>query len=223
MKFASRLFVLVLVAFATARFSPAQMGMGMSRPSIAGVFNPEVGSGAAYEMDRKDGAQKSSFEMSVVGKEGSGYWIETAMQSPHGTIYAKTLSAREGDNVIVQRTIVQMPGRPPMDMSSMMKMHPMQSEESKADMRANAENLGTETITTPAGTFSCQHWRSKKDGSEYWLSDKVSPWKLVKMTSKDQTMTLTKVITDAKSHITGTPVSMEDMMKGMGNMGQRPQ
>jgi len=52
----------------------------------------------------------------------------------------------------------------------------------------------------------------------------VSPWKLVKMTTKDQTMTLTKVITDAKSHITGTPVSMEEMMKQrMGNMGQNPQ
>lgn len=41
----------------------------------------------------------------------------------------------------------------------------------------------------------------------------MSPWKLVKMTGKDQSMTLTKVITDAKTHITGTPVSMEDMMK----------
>jgi hypothetical protein len=95
----------------------------------------------------------------------------------------------------------------------MMKMHPMQSQESKADMRTNAENLGTETVTTPAGTFSCQHWRSKKDGSEFWISDKVSPWKLVKMTGKDETMTLTRVISDAKTHITGTPVSMEDMMK----------
>lgn len=221
MKLAIRLAVSILVTFATSQFSAAQMGMGMSRPpSIAGVFNPEVGSGAAYEMDRKDGSRKTSFEMSVVGKEGSGYWIETAMQSPQGTVYAKTLSAHEGDNVIIQRTIFQMPGRPPMDMTSMMKMHPMQSEESKADMRANAENLGSDTVTTPAGTFSCQHWRSKKDGSEYWLSDKISPWKLVKMTNKDQTVILTKVITDAKTHITGTPVSMEDMMKGMG---QRPQ
>lgn len=221
MKIAIRILVIGLVAFGVTYSAAAQMGMGMSRPpSIAGVFNPEVGSGAAYEMDRKEGGRKTTLEMSVVGKEGPGYWIETAMQSPQGTVYAKTLSAREGDNVIVQRTIIQMPGRPPMDMTSMMKMHPMQSEESKADMRANAENLGSETITTPAGTFACQHWRSKKDGSEYWLSDKVSPWKLVKMTNKDQTMTLTKVITDAKTHITGTPVSMEDMMKGMG---QRPQ
>ena len=211
MRLAIRIAVAGLAALGLAYSAAAQMGMGMGRaPSIAGVFNPEVGSGAAYEMDRKDGGQKTSFEMAVVGKEGSGYWIETA-------------SAREGDNVMVQRTIVQMPGRPPMDMSSMMKMHPMQSEESKADMRANAENLGNETITTPAGSFACQHWRSKKDGSEYWLSDKVSPWKLVKMTNKDQTMTLTKVITDAKTHISGTPVSMEDMMKGMGNMGEHPQ
>ena len=224
MRLAIRFAVTGLVAVGLTYSAAAQMGMGMGRaPSIAGVFNPEVGSGAAYEMDRKDGGQKTSFEMAVVGKEGSGYWIETAMQSPHGTVYAKTLSAREGDNVMVQRTIVQMPGRPPMDMSSMTKMHAMQSEESKADMRANAENFGNETITTPAGTFSCEHWRSKKDGSEYWLSDKVSPWKLVKMTNKDQTTTLTKVITDAKTHITGTPVSMEEMMKGMGNMGQHPQ
>jgi uncharacterized protein YqjF (DUF2071 family) len=108
---------------------------------------------------------------------------------------------------------MQMPGRPPMDMSSMMKMHPMQSEESKADFRANAENLGTETITTPAGSFSCQHWRSKKDGTEVWISNKVSPWGLVKMSGPHDTMTLVKIITDAKSHITGTPVSMEDMMR----------
>ncbi len=224
MKLAIRLALAFVAACGISQVANAQMGMGMARPpSVAGVFNPEVGSGAAYEMVRKDGGQKTNFEMAVVGKEGPGYWLEYTMQSPHGTIYMKTLLARESDNVVMQRTIFQMPGRPPMDMSSMMKMHGMQSEESKADMRTNAENLGTESVTTPAGTFSCQHWRSKKDGSEYWLSDKVSPWKLVKMTGKDQTMTLTKVISDAKTHITGTPVSMEDMMKGMGNMGQRPE
>jgi len=213
MKIAVRSLLLVFIAFTLTQFSAAQMGMGMAHPpDIAGVFSPEVGAGSAYEMVKKDG-QKMPFEISVVGKEGPGYWIEYGMQSPHGTVYMKTLLARESDNVIIQRTIIQMQGRPPMDLTSMMKMHPMQSQESKADMRTNAENLGTETITTPAGTFSCQHWRSKKDGSEFWLSDKVSPWKLVKMTGKDETMTLTRVITEAKTHITGTPVSMEDMMK----------
>jgi hypothetical protein len=224
MKFAVRSLLAILVTIGLSHVSNAQMGMGMGRPpSLAGVFTPEVGSGGAYEMDRKDG-QKMSFEISVVGKEGSGYWIEYAMHTERGMVYAKNLTSHEGDNVIVQRTIIQMGDRPPMDMSSMMKMHPMQSEQSKADMRADAENLGTETITTPAGTFSCQHWRSKKDGSEFWLSDKVSPWKLVKMTGKDETMTLTKLITGAKTHITGTPVSMEEMMRQrMGNMGNNQQ
>ena len=76
--------------------------------------------------------------------------------------------------------------------------------------------MGTESVTTPAGTFSCQHWHSNKDGSDVWISDKVSPWKLVKMTGTKDNMILVRVITDAKTHITGTPVSMEEMMKGMG-------
>ena len=33
----------------------------------------------------------------------------------------------------------------------------------------------------------------------------VAPWGLVKMQGKDASMILTKVITDAKDHITGTP------------------
>ena len=87
----------------------------------------------------------------------------------------------------------------------------------KADFRANAENLGSESATTPAGTFSCQHWRSKKDGTEVWISDKVTPWQLVKMSGKDENcILLVRLITDAKSPITGTPVSMQEMMKGMG-------
>ena len=93
----------------------------------------------------------------------------------------------------------------------------MQNDKEKADFRANAENLGSESITTPAGTFSCQHWRSKKDGAEYWISDKVTPWQLVKTGGKDQnSIVLVRLISNAKSHITGTPVSMQDMMKGMG-------
>ena len=212
--------VILFVPLALSQLASAQMRNGMHTPDIAGVFNPTVGSGASYEIVKDN--EKHSFDMAVVEKDASGgYWIEYGMQNPHGegTFYMKHLLSRQGDDVIVQRVIMQMPGRPPMDMSSMMKMHPMQSEKSKADMRTDAENLGTESVTTPAGAFSCEHWRSKKDGSEYWISNKVVPWQLVKMTGKDETMMLTRVITDAKTHITGTPVSMEEMMQQhMGNM-----
>ncbi len=48
-----------------------QMGprMGMMRPpSVQGVFNPVIGSGAAYEMTDKN-QRKSTMEISIVGKE----------------------------------------------------------------------------------------------------------------------------------------------------------
>jgi hypothetical protein len=222
MKIAVRSLVTALLATGLVQISAAQM-MGMRPPSLAGVFTPVVGSGASYEMLQKNG-QKTSLDITIVDKESGGYWMEMSMQMPEGngssrmpmggTSYAKELLVRQGDDLVIQRIIVQMPGRPPMDMSSM--PHAIQSKESKADIRANAQNLGTESITTP-GTFSCQHWRDPKNNDDYWISDKVSPWQLVKMTSADKnTVTLTKLITGAKSHITGTPVSMQEMMKGMG-------
>ena len=136
-------------------------------------------------------------------------------------MYLKNLTARQGDDIVIQRSIAQMPGRPPMDLSSMMSMKAMQSEKSKADFRTNAQNIGTESVTTPAGTFSCEHWRDTKDGTDVWLSDKVVPWRLVKMTGTNNSMTLVHVITDAKSHITGTPMSMQEMMQQ--HMGKQDQ
>ena len=217
MNIAVRCLLTVSMAVGFVPWSAAQMGMARP-PSLAGVFNPVVGSGASYEMARKNG-EKSSFDMYVVDKDAGGYWIEYAMASPqlHGTLYSKMLLVRQADDIIMQRSIFQMPGRPPVDASSMMAMRSMQDEKEKADFRANAENLGTESVTTPAGTFSCQHWRSKKDGTEVWISDKVTPWQLVKMSGKDEnSILLVRLITNAKSQIIGTPVSVQEMMKGMG-------
>lgn len=217
MKLATRLPLLVVITIGIVHLGAAQMGMGRP-PDVAGVFNPTVGAGASYEMTKTNG-EKMTFDMSVVDKDASGgYWIEYGMQMPQmkGSVYSKVLMVRQADDVIIQRMIMQMPGRPPIDMSSMMSMKGMQDQKSKADFRNDAQNMGTESVTTPAGTFSCQHWRSTKDGVDVWMSDKVSPWKLVKMTGTNNNMTLVRVITDAKSHITGTPVSMQEMMQGMG-------
>jgi hypothetical protein len=80
--------------------------------------------------------------------------------------------------------------------------------------------LGTETIATPAGSFACQHFRTKgkksngedvegagetPDIKDFWMSEKVSPFGIVKMTSKDSTQTLERLITDAKPQMKGTP------------------
>lgn len=224
MKSAIRNCLLACACLAVPQLVSAQMmGMGMRPPDVAGVFNPSVGSGSAYEMVKKATGEKTNFDMAVVDKDSSGgYWMEISMQNPqmHGPVYVKELLAKQADDIVIQHVIVQMQGQPPIDMSTMMSMHKMQSEQSKADFTANAENLGTESVATPAGTFSCQHWRSKKDGTEVWLSDKVTPWKLVKMINGNDTMTLTRIITDAKTHITGTPVSLQEMMQQHMKRGQ---
>jgi hypothetical protein len=188
----------------------AQFGM-MKPPELRGVFNPVMGEGASYHIVNEKGTQQ--FDIAVVDKESGGYWMEYSMRDPKGeTIYVKSLLVKQGDELFQQRALVQVAGQPPMDMSAMMQRQ--NKEGHKLDIRAEAQKLGTETVTTPAGTFSCDHWRTTKDNADVWMSDKVTPWGLVKMTSKSSgTVTLTKVITGAKTHITGTPVSLEEMMK----------
>lgn len=88
-----------------------------------------------------------------------------------------------------------------------------------SDIRDKAELVGTESVTVPAGTFSCQHYHMKDGSADAWVSDKVSPWGLVKAQGKDSSMVLTKVITDAKDHITG-PVKKFDPKDMMGGSRQ---
>ena len=82
-------------------------------------------------------------------------------------------------------------------------------------------SVGTETITVPAGTFSCEHWTKDEGKGDVWVSSKVSPMGMVKSVDNGETMVLTKVITDVKSHINGTPVKFDPQMMRQ-QMGKKP-
>lgn len=207
------MFAVVLVVLTFTFVATAQFGM-MKTPEVRGVFNPVVGEGASYQIVDEKGTRQ--FDIAIVDKDSTGgFWTEYSIQEPkEGMVYAKQLITRQGSDAFVQRFIVQIPGQPPMEISSMMKMQGQAAKPQKLDFRAEAQDLGTESVTTPAGTFSCHHWRTTKDNTDVWISDKVKPWGLVKMSDKSSgTFTVTKLITNAKTHITGTPVSMEEMMK----------
>ncbi len=61
--------------------------------------------------------------------------------------------------------------------------------------------VGTETITVPAGTFGCAHWKKDDATDEVWTSDKVSPLAMVKQVGKTHSMVLVRQITrSAGSH-----------------------
>jgi hypothetical protein len=221
---------IVLLAMLTGALpGAAQMGMGMGGriPTLSGVWHPVVGTGASYDITKSDGT-KVPMEISIVGKEDAdgkpAYWMEMSMMDPRTSspLYIKSLTTVSENNVVSSRMIMQMPGQDPMEMDMNMAAQSGRMQQSiPSDINAKAEVVGTESITVPAGTFSCQHYRMKDGSGDAWVSDKVGPWGLVKAVNKGQTMVLTKAISDAKDHITGTPRKFDPMQ--MMRNGQQKQ
>ena len=225
----ARSFVCLLCVLALAFTAAAQMGAPVQIPNIFGLWSPEVGSGSAYEIQDKDGTKKQ-FEMTVIGREEvngkPGFWMEIGMTNPktNGPVYIKYLMApgQTETSAVLFKMIMMMPGQPQpieIDMNSgpmAAAMAGRAGASAPKDIRDKGEMVGTETITVPGGTFSCQHWRAKDGTGDVWVSSKVGPWGLVKMQGKDSAVILTRLITDAKDHITGTPISMQQMMQQMG-------
>ena len=188
-----------------------------SLPKMPGLSNPVVGSGAEYQMTAK--GKDMDVAWAIVGKEdvnGSpGLWMETRMQSADmgGEMVTKMLMVTSGPEAGMKRMIMQQPGQPPMEMSGMMMglMKGGQAQASSAGKADYGELVGTETITVPAGTFVCQHYRKQEKAGtvDYWVSDQVTPYAMAKMTGPDVTMVLKKTLTNETSHIKGEPQKMQ--------------
>jgi hypothetical protein len=190
----------VLVAFAFVAVEPlsAQMGMDMfKRPAITKVFQPVVGKGAVYLDTEKDGKTSRSSEIEIVGK---------SLISP-------------GDFQF-HRMIIQPPGQQAMEIP--MKMNAARKERVEENL-TDWHSVGTETITVPAGTFSCEHWRNDKTHAEAWTSDKVTPFGMVKeISGNGNTQLLSKILDNAADRIT-SPVKQFDMQEMMQQMQQQHQ
>ncbi len=214
----SVLAAIVFCALGPASTSDAQMMRGGGPPQFAGVFNPKVGVGAAYEVQTQDG--KKTMEMAIVGKETvdgkDAYWWEMVMpdQRAGGEMVFKSLLVMDGENTHASKMIMQFPGRPPMEMPAGMG----RGDHSRVptDARNDAEDLGSESITVPAGTFTAEHYRAKDGSADTWVAKNAGPYGLVKHQGKDTTMVLTKVYSDYKDKITGTPQPFNPAMLGGG-------
>jgi hypothetical protein len=205
--------LLAAVPSAVAQGNP--MDSPQLRLMIRKFWNPVLGSGEVYRSEDKSGPG-STVQLVVVGQETvegkQGYWLELAMNVPEmgGTAYAKDLFVPGEETP--RRVIMQIPGEAAMEVPLNGRPEPMKAEDT------HFHKVGTETITVPAGTFECEHW--KDDGGDYWMSETVSPVKLVKETGKNGNNVLVKVIVGAKSQITG-PVKPFDPTVFMRHM-KRP-
>jgi hypothetical protein len=205
--------------------SGAQMGMNLfQKPAIAKFINPVVGKGAQYETIRTNSNREKvrTMEMGVVAKESidgkEGFWMQMVTTDNKGEpMLAKTLVSRE--DFQFHKMIIQMNGQ-----AMEMPFNPNANRESKIEESMKEWRLvGTESITVPAGTFVCEHWRNDKKESDLWASDKITPFGMVKQVGKTETMVLTKVLTDVPDRITG-PVSKFDPQLMMQQMQrERPQ
>ncbi len=219
-----------LVALALSLPVAAQMGMmGPRMPTLSGVWHPVVGSGAAYDRTMTGSGEKSQLEITIVGKEDQagkpGYWMEIAVtdakMSGGGQMIMKSLMSVADEGVTSTKIVMQPPGQQPMEMDTNIMPGGRGMRQSAAeDFHKDAVVVGTETITVPAGTFSCEHLRQKDGSTDVWISDKVSPWSLVKYQDGKSTMVLTKIITDAKDRITGTPTKFDPMQMMRNRQGQ---
>jgi hypothetical protein len=222
-KILSLLVVMVCTGGASAVYG--QFGFGIKRPNIANIFHPVVGAGASYERTDKEG-KKSAMEMSVVGSEmvgtQQGYWMEVghSARNSEDMRYGKMLVTPA--DFVFHKMIMVMPGSTqPMEMD-------MEAAKSHRDtMDKDLEkwhSVGTETISVPAGTFSCEHWTKDEGQGDVWVSSKVSPMGMVKSVENGDTLVLTKLITGAKTHITGTPVKFDPQMmrQQMQNQMNKP-
>ena len=149
-------------------------------------------------------------EFDVLGKESAGgkdgVWIECSTMPDEGAtgqVIAKELLAFDDSLMQMQifQFVMQMPGRPPMEMPQ--AMNRMQTILYR-DVCKATQDLGKESVTTPAGTFSCEHYRGKNDPGDAWITDRVGPFGLVKYQDEVGTITRIKAVTDAKDKTTGT-------------------
>jgi hypothetical protein len=200
------------------------MGMDMfKRPSITKVFHPVVGRGAAYLDTDKDGKTSRTSEIAVVAKDSfegkESFWMQIVSTDPQGKMFVGKSLITPGDFQF-HRMIIQPPGQQAMEMP--MKMNAARKEKIEENA-AEWHSVGTESITVPAGTFSCEHWRNDKTHAEIWTSDKVTPFGMVKeISGNGSTQVLTKILDNATDRITG-PVKQFDMQQMMQEMQQQHQ
>jgi len=164
----------------------------------------EVGSWASYQTSH------GTMKQAVVGQEerdGKAYfWMEMAVKGEKKgeNVVMKMLVAGWENMGEIKEIIMQPAGQPAMRMPErMMSMFRDKMKDPMANVMEGCEkivDLGEESVTVPAGTFTARHYRG--DEGDMWLSPKMSFF-IIKATGKDGSIELSGHGTDATSQISG--------------------
>jgi hypothetical protein len=208
----------VLAAVAAVAVAIPTIAQNMRLPQMRGVWNPAVGAGALYERTDSD-KSKRQFTAEIIGKESvngaTGYWMEYGFDDRGQQNWAQMLLVVNGAVMHAEKVIFELPGRGAFIFPAAIMAGRGMDTNPKSTIADDAKKVGSESVVTPAGTFDCDHWKGNDGKWDAWISPKVQPWGLVKLTESDGTSTIVvKTISDAKSHITGTPQVFDPSMFG---------
>jgi len=206
----SVMFVFVMAFAAAAQFG----GKAQQGPNFYADFKPVVGGWAEYRMTPQKEAP-TRMKVAIVGKEGPAYWYETQLNAGGNIVTKVLVSGDPKDQKNVKRMIMKQGSEPAMEMPVMSRTGSVKTQQPEGKVI----DKGMEKITVPAGTFTARHVRYQqgKDVVDTWVSDKVSPYGMVKTKSKDMEMVLLGYGSGAKSLITEKPrkFQMPKMPQGM--------
>lgn len=186
--------------------------------SIADI---RVGEWAAYraEMPRMGGGPME-MRLAIVGTEpvngAAHYWYEMKMQAAQGDMIMQMLIPQwpfEPSEIagMIMKSGDEPAMRMPDQMLGMMAERAGTSGgliQGSLEECRQAEVVGTERVTVPAGTFETMHLRASGEWTgDVWVALEV-PFRLVQMQSDEGEMVLVGYGDDATSSITETPQEM---------------
>lgn len=189
----------------------------------AAVAAADIGDWAEYEITSPQGS--GTIRMALIPEGAApdeGQWIEMSfnMNGQSGVIQALVddYPFESGD---VMAVVMKAAGQPAMRIPDMMldqaRGQISMPVSSMADNCEGAENLGSESVSVPGGSFTAWKVQSTTPQGEgtFWVSGDV-PFGLVKGEGAEGSMVLVGTGDDATSSITETPMDMPGA-PGMGN------
>lgn len=220
--------VLSLLGACVPVLAQMQMSMGMdmfSRPAIMKVFHPVVGKGAQYQSNSTTGGISRMEELALLGKDTvdgkDAYWMQMVSTESNGKSEGgKALITV--DDLQVHRMIMEVPGQGLMEVPANMMMMSAKNRQNMQDRMNEWHSVGSETVSVPAGTFSCEHWRNDKQHEDLWTSDKIVPFGMVKEQGPNSVMLLVKILDTVQDRYSG-PAKKFDMQQMIQQMQQQRQ
>ncbi len=187
------------------------------------VKDVQVGQWAEFQMSSGGMGGSGGMRLAIVGTQdvagSEAYWIELRMTGDQGSVITQILvGGYPYDPEQIHEMVLKMGNQPAMKVPGQM-MGMMRDRMgtnpalNAAEKCAEAEIVGWESVTVPAGEYRALHIKPVDAQGDVWALDSV-PFGLIRFMSADGEIVLVGYGMDATSSITETPQAMPGMGGG---------